>query len=250
MENICIVDDEEDIVSAIKESLEFYGYTTSIAFNGLEVLPLIQAQPPDLLILDIDMPGLDGVEVCCQLRNDPRFSSLPIIFLTGHSELRNKLAAYSAGADDYLHKPFVMQELLMRIRAVLRRAKPRVSEVIPAPPESPSLQVGPLQLDLKTATVETEHKVASLTPNELSLMEYFMQHANQILSSKKLLQEVWKYPVGTGDPAVVRWHVKNLRRKIEATPDEPSYLQTVPHHGYMLVNPLASAASALPKRVD
>ncbi len=237
MENICIVDDDENIVSAIKESLEFHGYTISSAPNGVAALRLVQSLPPDLLILDIDMPGMDGVEVCCQLRNDPRLSALPIIFLTGHSELRNKLAAYSAGADDYLHKPFVMQELLMRIRAVLRRATPRVSEANQAPFQLPPLQVGPLQLDLKTATVETEHNVATLTPNELNLMEYLMQHTNQILSSKKLLQEVWKYPVGTGDPAVVRWHVKNLRRKIEATPDEPSYLHTIPHHGYMLVNP-------------
>jgi two-component system, OmpR family, response regulator RpaA len=237
MENICIVDDDEHMVSGIKESLEFHGYTTSSAANGWEALRLIQTTPPDLLILDIDMPGMDGVEVCCQLRNDPRSSTLPIIFLTGHAELRTKLAAYSAGADDYLQKPFLIQELLLRIRAVLRRAKPRVSKAIQPPSETQSLQVGPLRLNLEKATVETEHKVVSLTPNELSLLGYLMQHANQILSSKKLLQEVWKYPVGAGDPALVRWHVKNLRHKIEATPHQPSYLHTVPHHGYMLVNP-------------
>src|SRR6185295_5834469 len=110
MNNILVVDDDEAIVWAVKASLQFHGYAVNSEHNGVEALRQIQDQTPDLLLLDIDMPGMDGVEVCCQLRSDLRWHLLPIIFLTGLSELRSKLAAYAVGADDYLDKPFAMQE--------------------------------------------------------------------------------------------------------------------------------------------
>ena len=180
------------------------------------------------------MPGLDGVELCSRLRDDPQLKALPIIFLTAHTELRNKIAAYSVGADDYLSKPFNMHELILHINAVLRRTKSYGAQL---PPDPDHLQVGSLYLDVRGATVKTEHGTVGLTPTELSLLKHLMQHVDQICSSEQLLQKVWAYPTGTGDPALVRWHIKNLRCKIESSLDHPLYLHTVFHHGYVITNP-------------
>lgn len=123
MERILIVDDDESVIWAVTESLKYHGYQVDSAHHGLAALRQMQLQPPDLLVLDINMPGIDGVELCSWLRRDERWKSLPILFLTGFSALENKLAAYDAGADDYLSKPFEMPELAARIKALLRRGK-------------------------------------------------------------------------------------------------------------------------------
>jgi DNA-binding response OmpR family regulator len=235
MEHILVIDDEEDLVWSIKKSLCLHGYTVSCTHNGLDALRQIQNQLPDLIILDIIMPGMDGVEVCHHIRNNVKQNSIPIIFLTAHSELRTKIAAYTVGADDYLSKPFDMHELIMRIRAVLRRSKYQSEEESRTSPQCHQLQVGQLHLDLDTATVEIEKtKRVRLTPSELELLKFLMQHTGQIFSSEHLLRKVWKYPTDAGDPASVRWHIKNLRRKIELCPDHPVYLRTIPHYGYTL----------------
>ncbi|MCX6045914.1 MAG: response regulator transcription factor [Chloroflexi bacterium] len=247
MKNILVVDDDKAIVWALTANLHHYGYTVNSVQNGVDALRQIQSQQPDLVLLDIDLPGMDGVEVCGRLRSDPRSSLLPIIFLTGLSELRDMRAAYAVGADDYVGKPFSMPELLMRISAVLRRAKNQQLPEVQKPTPPHQLQIGPLQLNLNSSTLETEHRVVGLTPNELSLMKYLMHHPNQTFSSEKLLQEVWLYPPGTGDPALVRWHVKNLRRKLEPKPDQPIYLHTIPHHGYILVDPPRPYQATLPR---
>lgn len=237
MEHILIVDDEESLVWSVSRMLRFHGYSVGCAANGLEALHQIQEQPPDLLLLDITMPGMDGLEVCYRLRDNARWCSLPIIFLTGRSDLQNKLTAFTAGADDYLCKPFEMHELVCRVRAVLRRTNTLRDRDAKEPGEPTQLQLGSLHLDLQQATVETEKGAIGLTPNELSLLKFFVRHEGQIFSSEALLQKVWGYPAGTGDPASVRWHIKNLRRKIEPQPNQPVYLRTVPHHGYMLADP-------------
>ena len=236
MQHILVVDDAEDLIWAISKSLGFQGFSVSSAHNGIEALRQIQQQPPDLLLLDIAMPGIDGVELCSRLRNNPEWSAIPVIFLTGLSELRNKIAAYTVGADDYLGKPFDMHELLLRIRAVLRRTKP-AKTLEPTPPAEPHyLEIGPLRLDIRGAHVKTEQGTIGLTPTELNLLKHFMQHIGEIFSSEQLLQEVWGYPPGTGDPVLVRWHIKNLRSKIEPSPEQPLYLHTIPHHGYVFTN--------------
>lgn len=124
MEHILVVDDDESVTWAVTESLKYHGYTVASGHNGLDALRQMQAQPPDLLLLDIDMPGIDGIELCSWLRQDARWKNLPILFLTGFSELESKLNAYDAGADDYLNKPFEMPELAARVKALLRRVKP------------------------------------------------------------------------------------------------------------------------------
>jgi DNA-binding response OmpR family regulator len=261
MAQILIVDDNTAFVLAISESLRFRGYTVSSASDGVEALRQADKSAPDLVLLDIEMPGMDGFRFCQELRNNPRFYNIPVIFMSVRSELSDKLAAYEVGADDYLVKPFDMLELSARLQAVLRRsarqsaadrerslqlqAQPDSTES--ANVETPStpaadrvLQVPGLRLHLDNALAESGQGEARLTPAEFELLKFFMQHPDQILSSERLLQEVWLYPTGVGDPAVVRWHVKNLRRKIEAEPDKPIRLRTISHHGYILVsNPTA-----------
>lgn len=236
MHHILVVDDTEDLIWAISKTLSFHGFKVSSAHNGTEAMNQLQQQTPDLLLLDIAMPGIDGVELCSRIRNEPQWSELPVIFLTGLSELRNKIAAYTVGADDYVGKPFDMHELILRIRAVLRRAKPHHTPA-PPPADPHHLHVGGLSLDVRSATVKTEADTVTLTPTELNLLTYLMQHVDEIFSSEQLLQNVWAYPPGTGDPALVRWHVKNLRCKIEPSPEQPRYLHTIPHHGYILTDP-------------
>jgi DNA-binding response OmpR family regulator len=255
MEHILIVDDNRPFVLAISESLRFRGYAVSSAADGLEALKKVDISPPDLVLLDIEMPGMDGLRFCQELRSNPRFQAMPIIFMSVRSELADKLAAYEAGADDYLVKPFDMLELSVRLQAVLRRSARQsaidrdrlvqkethgvagVETHTADHVESEHImEVGALRLYLDNAMVESPVGAARLTPAEFELLKYLMQHVDQILPSERLLQEVWLYPPGVGDAAVVRWHVKNLRRKIEAEPDKPILLRTISHHGYILVS--------------
>lgn len=189
------------------------------------------------------MPGMDGLRFCQELRSNPRFHAIPVIFMSVRSELADKLAAYEVGADDYLVKPFDMLELSARLQAVLRRsarqsavdhpaapckpesqpqsqAQPQTEEKEPAKKtpksEAPAgdrlLEVPGLRLHLDSAAVEVDGSETRLTPAD-PLLRFLLLHPDQILSAERLLQEVWLYPAGVGDSAVVRWHVKNLRRK-------------------------------------
>lgn len=239
MKRILVVDDDEAIRGAVASGLRLYGYNICTASSAVEALAQLEYQLPDLVLLDINMPGIDGLELCSQIREDPRWNYLPIIFLSALSEQQSKLTAYTVGADDYLCKPFDMRELNVRIKAVLRRSTTPAKEEAKRPVEAPlkqaeSLQIGSLYLNVHNATVQTERGSIVLTPVELNLLRFLMAHANELFSSEQLLQKVWDYPPGTGDPALVRWHVKNLRSKIEASPNKPRYLHTVPHHGYIL----------------
>lgn len=270
MTHILIVDDNLAFVLAISESLRFRGYAVSSAGDGAEALRKADQTIPDLVLLDIEMPGMDGLRFCQELRSNPRFHAIPVIFMSVRSELADKLAAYEVGADDYLVKPFDMLELSARLQAVLRRsarqsavdreralqaqsqpqsqpqsqAQPQTEEKEPAKKtpksEAPAgdrlLEVPGLRLHLDSAAVEVDGSETRLTPAEFELLRFLLLHPDQILSAERLLQEVWLYPAGVGDSAVVRWHVKNLRRKIEPEPDKPVRLRTISHHGYILVS--------------
>ena len=258
MAHILIVDDNLAFVLAISESLRFRGYAVSSASDGQEALRQADRNPPDLVLLDIEMPGMDGFRFCQELRSNPRFHAIPVIFMSVRSDLTDKLAAYEVGADDYLVKPFDMLELSARLQAVLRRSarqsatdreralqlqaqqaqteQPNATAEAQAGEAEHVLAVGDLRLQLDNALVDSPVGNARLTPAEFELLKFLMQHPDQIVSSERLLQEVWLYPAGVGDPAVVRWHVKNLRRKIEPEPDKPLRLRTISHHGYILVS--------------
>jgi DNA-binding response OmpR family regulator len=176
------------------------------------------------------MPGMSGLEVCRHLRTDPNTVGLPIIFLTARGQEQDRIDGLRAGADDYLSKPFNLEELILRVNAVLRRAQQGSVEEQPA-----ELVAGSLRLDCRTFEVTTEEKEGILlTPTEFDLLYYLMSNAGQVFSSERLLQEVWDFPYDTGSTDLVRAHIKNLREKIESNSRTPIYLRTIPRHGYTI----------------
>ncbi len=219
MARILVVDDEQDLVWSVAHSLRFAGHEVLTASDGAEGLSQARQQRPDVVILDVAMPCLNGIQVCRHLRADPSLVGLPILVLTVKNEI----------PDDYLTKPFDLRELRVRVEALLRRAQP------PSPPDaSHCRQAGPLSLDLHTCEVSVEDRRALLTPAEFNLLYHLMNHPGEFFSSDRLLQEVWGYPPGTADPALVRWHMHNLRGKIESHSTSPTYLKSLPRHGYFL----------------
>jgi DNA-binding response OmpR family regulator len=233
MARILLVDDEQDLVWAVQHSLGDEGYEVLTAYDGLEALAIARRHRPDLVILDIVMPRLDGLQVCQRLRRDPTLAAVPILFLTVHSAIEDRIKGLDEGGDDYLVKPFDLRELRARVRALLRRGR-SAPEGGPGPEGRGSLVVGPLTLDLHTCQVGVGEKTVQLTPTEFNLLHHLMIHPGEAFSSPRLLQQVWGYPPETADPGLVRWHIKNLRAKIEPDPTHPVYIRTVPRHGYML----------------
>jgi len=227
MARILLVDDEQDLVWAVRHSLSDEGYEVLTAYNGVEALTVAGRHRPDLVILDIVMPRLDGVQVCQRLRRDPTLAAVPILFLTVRSAIEDRIKGLDEGGDDYLVKPFDLGELKARVRALLRRGRS-------APEERGSLVVGPLALNLHARQVRAGEKTVQLTPTEFDLLHHLMVHPGELFSSQQLLQQVWGYPPGTADPGLVRWHIKNLRAKIEPDAAHPVHIRTVPRHGYML----------------
>lgn len=234
MPRILLVDDEQDLTWAVQRCLRDEGYEVLTAYDGVEALSIARRYPPDLVILDILMPRLDGLQVCHRLRRDPTLGAVPILFLTVCSAIQDRIKGLDEGADDYLTKPFHLGELKARTRALLRRCRP-VPDKEPAPKDQNSvLKVGPLALDLHACKVFVGNKTVQLTPTEFDLLQHLMTHPGQVFSSQRLLEQVWGYPPETADRSVVRWHVKNLREKIEPDPAQPTYIRTIPRHGYML----------------
>jgi two-component system response regulator RpaA len=229
MTEILVVDDDRDVAQSIELALRRHDFRVNLAYSGVEALKTLRRYRPDLVVLDVMMPGMSGFEVCRRMRADPTLSDLPVIFLTARGQARDRIEGFKAGADDYVSKPFILEELLLRVRAILRRV-----ERLPAQ-EAPSvIEVGGLSLDVRTFEVTTREKTVLLTPTEFDLLYHLMANAGQVFSSERLLQEVWDFPYDTGSTDLVRAHVKNLRDKVEPNPREPTYLRTVPRHGYMI----------------
>ena len=235
MARILVVDDEQDLVWGLRHSLQDEGYEVDTAYDGLEGLEVARRHRPDLVILDIAMPRLDGLEVCRRLRRDPALAAVPILFLTVRGGTEDRVKGLDEGSDDYLLKPFALAELKARVRALLRRSRG------PAPASettegSETLVVGALALDLRSRQVRVGKTTAQLTCTEFDLLRHLMAHPGEIHTSARLLQQVWNYPPGAGDPGLVRWHMKNLRAKIEADPAHPRHIRTVSQQGYILAH--------------
>ncbi len=243
MARVLVVDDDLSVADAISRMLNRRGHETIVVHNGGDAIQAAQTQMPDLVVLDVVMPGMDGVEVCKRLRADPATAQLPIIFLTARIMIEDKIKGFEAGADDYLTKPFAIQELELRVRALLRRTEQllrlevydRDAQDADAAKETESdlLTVGALTLNRRTFEASTQSHSVVLTPVEFDLLSYLMAHPGEIFSSESLLHDVWGYPLGTGDPALVRMHIRNLRAKIEPdAADKPLYIRTVVRRGY------------------
>jgi two-component system alkaline phosphatase synthesis response regulator PhoP/two-component system response regulator RpaA len=228
--HILVIDDEALVAGSIERTLRANGFAVTVANSGVEGLNAARRHSPDLVVLDMVMPGMDGLEVCRQLRADPLLNDVPVLFLTARGKPEDKVLGLRAGADDYLTKPFNIDEFILRILAILRRRIPK------APPEPPAqqLQVRDLVLDCKAYVATTPRGEAPLTPVQFDLLYFLMSHVGDVFSPTKLLRDVWDYPFDAGSPDLVRVHVKNLRDKIEADPARPEYITTVVGHGYTI----------------
>ena len=212
---ILVVDDEDQIRRALKSILTARKYDVALAANGDEAIDLAIDNPPDMVILDMAMPGLSGTDVCRELRN---WYEGPILILSVISNDADKVAALDIGADDYLTKPFSTSELLARIRALLRRTAARVT-----PP--PTIAAGDLEIDLAKRVVKSSGDEIELTRMEFDILAYLAQNADCVVTSKMILDKVWG-PEYTEDAQTLRVHISHLRKKIEPRPSAPRYILT------------------------
>ncbi len=218
---VLVVDDEPTLVAALRYNLEREGFQVLEAGDGESALHLARSQSPDLVILDVLLPGLDGFEVCRRLRRE---SAVPIIMLTAKGEEMDRVVGLELGADDYVPKPFSMRELLARVRALLRRAEGATAQAT-------SIVSGDLRLDLRRRQVFRNEVPLPLKPKEFDLLAFFMRHRGRAFSREELLEQVWGYDYA-GDSRTVDVHVRWLREKIEETPGKPTRIITVRGLGY------------------
>lgn len=217
---ILIVDDDPEIVSFVKRGLAYEGYTVDTAADGSEALAKAREKEPDLVILDIMMPGIDGLEVAKRLRQG---GDVPIIMLTAKGTVVDKVTGLESGADDYLVKPFALDELLARVKALLRRRQPKEGE---------TLRFSDLSLNTATREVKRGNQVIELTAQEFALLELFMRHPRQVLKRDTIYGRVWGYDF-EGESNVIEVYVRYLRSKLEAD-GKPRLIHTTRGVGYVL----------------
>jgi two-component system KDP operon response regulator KdpE len=219
--HILVVDDEPQITRVLRTSLTAQGYEIRVAHDGESALELMRDWRPDLVLTDLAMPNVDGVELCRRVRSS---SEVPIIVLSVREQERSKIEALDAGADDYVTKPFSMQELLARIRANLRR--------VPARGDLPAvIEAGDFRIDMGDRSVRVRAQEVRLTPKEFEVLVYLARHARKVVTTRALLSAVWG-PNSVEQPEYVRVFVGHLRKKLEPEPDAPRYILTEPWVGY------------------
>jgi two-component system, OmpR family, KDP operon response regulator KdpE len=223
---VLVVDDEQQILRALRTSLRAAGYEVDTADTAERALAAAALRPPEAVILDLVLPDGTGTDVCRELRT---WSSAPVIVLSAVGEEREKVAALDAGADDYVTKPVGIDELLARLRAVLRRT---------APSAEPVIELGDLVVDLAKRSVSVDGKPVHLTPHQFDLLRVLALSPGKLLTQRTLLQEVWG-PAYAGEANLLHVNVSQLRRKIEPDRARPRYLLTEPGAGYRLVDPTA-----------
>ena len=225
--HILVIDDEPQILRALKTILRERDFRVTTAGTGEEGLALAATEPPDLVVLDLSLPKMDGIEVCARLRE---WTQLPILVLSVRGGERDKVAALDVGADDYLTKPFGIEELLARIRVGLRHA------VLAKGSPSVVISSGPVVIDLSTRQVTRDGAAVRLTPTEYRLLAYLSGHAGRVLTHQTLLANVWgdEYRDHT---EYLRVYIRQLRKKLEPDPDDPQILLTEPGIGYRFVTP-------------
>lgn len=262
-ENILVIEDDDIVARTIERCLRGGAFHVQLANSGVEGLRSARREVPSLVILDVVMPGMDGYAVCREMRADPLLEDVPILFLTAKTRDEDKITGLAAGADDYLGKPFNVDELILRIRAILRRVRrglppaksrldatekpssptvPTVTSPLAAAPKLSGpgsndriLIIGPYTLNTRTYefTGPKSGKIR-LTPVQYELLYHLMNHPGEIFSPARLLDEVWDYPSDAGSPDLVRVHIKNLRERVEDDPRNPKFIQTVAGYGYTI----------------
>jgi two-component system response regulator MprA len=217
---ILIIEDDEAILTFLRRGLSYDGYQVDVALDGQTGLLLAWDNPPDLVVLDWMLPGMDGLEVCRRLRQRGR---VPILMLTAKDTVSDRVQGLDAGADDYMVKPFNLDELLARIRALLRRTRPNRPEVY---------EFNDLTLDTGARQARRGDRVIQLTGKEYELLEFFMRHPRQVLTREMIYEEVWGYDFG-GDSNIIEVYIRYLRQKLEME-DEPRLIHTMRGMGYVL----------------
>lgn len=226
MYNILICDDEKDIVSALKIYLANDDYKFFEAYNGKEALELIEQEDIHLILLDIMMPELDGIQVLTRMRET---RNIPVIFLTAKGEDTDKILGLNLGADDYVTKPFNPVELLARVKSQLRRYMELGAGTI----RKDTLTAGDIMLDDRSKTVTLMGEPVSLTPKEYGILKFLMENQNQVFSPKQIYRQVWEEDA-YGAEGTVAVHIRHLREKVEINPDEPRHLKVVWGQGYKM----------------
>ena len=228
-ERVLIIEDEPNIIELVSYNLEKEGWLVSKAQTGEEGWEKIQAEHPDIILLDLMLPGIDGMEICRRTRQNKLTRDIPIIILTAKAEEADRVLGLESGADDYVTKPFSPRELIARIRAVLRRADKNFLEA----EEKETLVLGPIKMDLRQHKVMVRDNEIELTPKEFDLLHLLMSHPGRAFSREYLLENLWGYEF-FGDTRTVDVHVRRLRQKIEDNPAQPYWLETVRGVGYRI----------------
>jgi two-component system response regulator MprA len=221
---ILLVEDDEAIVDVLRRTLRAEGFVIETAPDGATALSLTEDFLPDLIVLDLGLPDMDGEEVCRRIRSGPGTGNVPILMLTARTEVEDRVRGLDSGADDYLSKPFERVEILARIRALLRRTPPRGSAV---------LKVGDLRLTPDALEAKRGERELDLTKTEFDLLEYMMRNERLVVSRERLLEEVWGYDPASSDTNTLDVFISNLRRKLEQD-GEPRILHTKRGAGYVL----------------
>ena len=226
MRHVLVCDDEKDIVAALKIYLEAEGYHVLTAFNGREALDVFAREPVDLILLDIMMPGMDGIMTMSRLREQ---SNVPVIFLTAKSEGTDKVLGLNVGADDYITKPFNPVEMLARVRSQLRR----YLQLGGSAPKPAVLRIGGVELDDNAKTVTLDGDPVALTPKEYDILHFLMQHPGKVFSPAEIYRTVWaELPLNADNALAV--HIRHIREKIEINPADPRYIKVVWGKGYKM----------------
>jgi len=223
---VLLVEDEDSLAESIRYSLEREGFAVTVAPDGRKALERFRADPPDLVILDLMLPEVSGLDVCRIIREE---STVPIVMVTAKDSEADKVAGLELGADDYVTKPFSVRELVSRVRAHLRRARmqgPAVSEEV--------LSGGPVEMDVGRHEVRVSDHLVPFPPKEFELLEAFLRRKGRLLTRDHLIEEIWGYDY-VGDTKTLDVHVKRIRQKIEDDPHEPELLLTVRGLGYKFV---------------
>jgi DNA-binding response OmpR family regulator len=221
---ILVVDDDRTVADVVSRYLQREGFDVEVQTDGPAALARALASPPDLVVLDVMLPGMDGLEVFERIRAS---APVPIIFLTARGAEEERIGGLELGADDYLAKPFSPRELTARVKSVLRRSR---TPLAPAPEHAGTLEVGELRVDIPAREVRLRGESVSLTVREFDLLAFLMAHPNRVFRREELLEYVWGYTFG--DTSTVTVHVRRVREKIEADPSQPIHIKTVWGVGY------------------
>lgn len=222
-EKILVVDDEEHIQELIKFNLEKNGYKVICADNGIDAIKLAKEQLPQLMLLDLMLPGMDGLDVCKEIRKDSSMSNMPIIMITAKGEEIDKIIGLELGADDYITKPFSVRELVARIKAILRRTNMQIVEK--------TFNIGNLTIDFGKHEVSKNESRIDLTLKEFELLEILIKNKGRVMTRDFLLDKIWGYEY-VGETRTVDVHIRHLRQKIEDDDKNPAYIQTIRGIGY------------------